>query len=628
MKSGLETYPLPARADSSRAIAFNLQTGSTPKRNCHQHVSYPALVHKFAGQERNLLIVDDEPQVRECLRELLSDEYVCSTAGSAGEALALLETRKFALVLSDIWMPGVTGLQMLPHIAAASPETVVMMISGEGTIESAIEAMRAGAFDYVTKPFDIQHVLAAVARAYQHHVLRVTKVSYENHLEELIEQRTAERDRLAYYDPLTNLPNRAMFEDRLAQALPLAQRCGKKLAVAFLCIDRFKKFADTLGHATADELLCQVGARLKTCMRDGDTLARFGSDEFSLLLAQAESAQQIASAADSFEDVLRAPFMLNGQEFFLTASIGIGLHPDDATDSQRLLQHAGAALYRAKQQGGNQYQFFTPGANEHALKRLAFESSLRRAVEREEFVVHYQPQVLTDSCEIIGVEALVRWQHPELGLVSPAEFIPLAEDTGLIVQIGEWVLRTACAQTKAWQDAGFPQLRVAVNLSPRQFRHADLVAMVRSTLAETRLDATALELELTEGSVMEDGEQAIATLRELNALGIKISIDDFGLGYSSLSRLTQLPIDVLKIDQSFVRDATENPENAAIMMAIITLAHSLKLKVVAEGVEEESQYKFLRLLRCDYMQGYLFSKPLTTEALARLLKERIRLIVK
>jgi len=572
---------------------------------------------------KRILLVDDEQQITEGLSDLLSDDYCCSTAGSAEEALALLQTEEFDLVLSDIRMPGLSGLKMIPRVIEHAPETAIIMISGEGTIESAIEAMRAGAFDYITKPFDIRHVLVAVRRALEYRALRLAKARYENHLEELVEQRTAERDHLAYYDSLTNLPNRELFEDRLTQALPLVERYNKQLAVLFLCVDRFKKFADTLGHAAADKLLCQVAERLKDCVREGDTIARFGGEEFSILISQIDGAEEATTLVKRLQDALRAPFELNGQEFYLTASSGIGLYPEDATTPQQLLQHAGAALYRAKLQGGNQNQFFTTDINERALKRLTLECSLRRAVERKEFAVYYQPQVKADTGEITGMEALVRWMHPELGIVSPADFIPLAEDTGLIVSIGEWVLRTACAQTKAWHDAGFPHLRIAVNLSPRQFIQKDLVAMVRQTLRETGLDANYLELELTEGSVMEDNECAIATLQELRDIGIKISIDDFGSGYSSLSRLEHLPINVLKIDQSFVRDMTNNPKSAAIMTAIITLAHNLDLKVVAEGVEVEEQSKFLRLLKCDYMQGYLFSRPLTTEAFTRLISEKI-----
>jgi len=572
---------------------------------------------------KRLLLVDDEAQITEALSDLLSDDYCCSVAGSAEEALALLQTQEFDLVLSDIRMPGLSGLKMIPRVIEHAPETAIIMISGEGTIESAIEAMRAGAFDYITKPFDIRHVFVAVRRALEYRALRLAKASYENHLEELVEQRTAERDHLAYYDSLTDLPNRALFEDRLAQALPLAERSNKQLAVLFLSVDRFKKFADTLGLAAADKLLCQVAERLKVCVRDGDTIARFGGEEFSLLMSQIDDTDEVTALVACLRNALRAPFELNGQEFYITASSGIGLYPEDATTPQQLLQHAGAALYRAKQHGGNQNQFFTTDINERALTRLTLESSLRRAVERKEFAVYYQPQVKAATGEITGMEALVRWMHPELGLVSPADFIPLAEDTGLIVPIGEWVLHTACAQTKAWHDAGFPHLCLAVNLSPRQFTQQDLVAMVRRALDETGLDANYLELELTEGSVMEDDERAIVTLQELRDIGIKISIDDFGSGYSSLSRLEHLPINVLKIDQSFVRDMTNNLKSAAIMTAIITLAHNLDLKVVAEGVEVEEQSDFLRFLKCDLLQGYLFSRPLTTEAFASLISEKI-----
>jgi EAL domain-containing protein (putative c-di-GMP-specific phosphodiesterase class I) len=325
--------------------------------------------------------------------------------------------------------------------------------------------------------------------------------------------------------------------------------------------------------------------------------------------------------ARSFQSLLEPPFEIEDQELYVTASIGIGLYPHDGTDAQSLLKNSGAALYRAKQQGGNNYQFYTPDMNERALKRLALENQLRWAIERKEFKVYYQPQVNISTGQVVGMEALVRWQHPELGLVSPAEFIPLAEDTGLISPIGEWVLRTACAQTKSWQDSGFSFLHVSVNLSPRQFQQPDLLLMIERQLKESGLEPASLELEVTESSVMKNAESSISTLRELKAMGIKISIDDFGSGYSSLSYLKHLPIDVLKIDQSFVRDMTEDPKDAAIVMAIIQLAHSLQLKVNAEGVETEEQLRFLRLLRCDEMQGYLFCRPLPVEAFEQLLIE-------
>jgi EAL domain-containing protein (putative c-di-GMP-specific phosphodiesterase class I) len=356
-------------------------------------------------------------------------------------------------------------------------------------------------------------------------------------------------------------------------------------------------------------------------LREGDTLARFASDEFAFLLKQVRSADEAAELARKFQNLLDAAFEVDEQELYVTASVGIGLYPHDGASAQVLMKNAGAALYRAKQQGGNNFQFYTADMNERALQRLALENSMRSGLERKEFKVYYQPQVSINTGQVVGMEALVRWQHPDLGLVSPSEFIPLAEDTGLIEHLGEWVLRTACAQTKAWHDDGFTALHVAVNLSPRQFQQPDLLLMIERLLKETGLNPNSLELEVTESSVMKNAESAINTLRELKARGIKISIDDFGSGYSSLSYLKHLPIDALKIDQSFVIDMTSDPKDAAIVMATIQLAHSLQLKVTAEGVETEEQLRFLRLLRCDEMQGYLFCRPLTDEAFAQLLHE-------
>lgn len=697
-----------------------------------------------------ILIADDEVQIREVLHELLGDDYDCMEVGSAEEALALVRRENFDLVLSDIMMGGITGLEMVPQLLPLAPDTVVIMISGEQNIESAIEALRAGAFDYITKPFDLRHVEAAVKRALEHQVLRRSKRYYENFLEEIVRQRTAELNKanqtlsalvqasplaifvvnteghvilwnpaahemfgwsesevlnhpfplvpderretfragfegtlegkvvtdyqtrrprkdgslidvnvwmtalfepggeingimaivaditerkqaearinyLAYHDTLTALPNRVSFEEHLAASIAHAGSRSESLAVMFLSLDRFKKFNDTLGHIIGDQLLKGVAERLTLAINDGEMVARFGSDEFSFLLTEINDAEDAERRAREFQSILNTPFHIEGHELYVTSSIGIGLHPSDGRDAQELLKSAGAALYRAKQAGGSNYQFYTADMNERALQRLALENQLRRGLERKEYRVYYQPQVSIDTGQITGMEALVRWQHPERGLVAPAEFIPLAEDTGLIAPLGEWVLRTACAQTRQWQDAGFENLHVAVNLSPRQFQQPDLVLMVESVLAETGLAATCLELEVTESSVMKNAETAINTLRELKAMGIRISIDDFGSGYSSLSYLKNLPIDVLKIDQSFVRDMTTDPKDAAIVMAIIQLAHSLQLQVKAEGVEREDQLRFLRLLRCDEMQGYLFCRPITTEAFEHLLREGRRL---
>jgi diguanylate cyclase (GGDEF)-like protein len=561
----------------------------------------------------HLLIIDDEPEIRNVLSEFLSESYRCVAVNSAEKALALIATERFDLIISDITMERMSGLEMVPHILNEAPQAVIVMISGQQTIEYAIEAMRAGAFDYITKPFDLRHVDAAVRRALGHHQLLEAKLLYENRLEELVRQRTAEVEHLAYYDTLTELPNRILFQDRLGQALAVAQRTGQMLGAIFLALDQYKKINDTLGHALGDLLLKNVAERLKHRVSGSDTVARFDGDEFALLLTQITGTRELVEISRSISEVLRPPFLLEGDEVYVTASIGISLFPGDGTDLTTLLKNAEAALSRARMQGGNNYQFYSSDMNARALKRLALESSLRRAVENEEFSVHYQSQVDLDSMKVVGAEALVRWQHPQLGVLAPADFIPLAEDTGLICPIGTWVLRTACAQTRAWQQEGFARIRIAVNVSPRQFQDENFMQTVVQTLSETGLDSHYLELELTETSIMQNTESAVKTLNGLREIGVKIAIDDFGTGYSSLGYLKRLPIDCVKFDRSFVRGATTDPDDAALVMAMIALAHNLKLRVVAEGVETDKQAAFLRLLRCHEGQGYLFSKPMPAE---------------
>ncbi|MBC7930532.1 MAG: bifunctional diguanylate cyclase/phosphodiesterase, partial [Rubrivivax sp.] len=395
----------------------------------------------------------------------------------------------------------------------------------------------------------------------------------------------------------------------------------RKLAAMFLSVDRFKKIYETLGHGAGGNLLREISCRLTGCIREDDTLAYFGGEEFALLLRKIGGAEDAVKLIGRVQEALKPVFHLDGQELFITVSFGIGLSPEDGADGQTILKNAAAALDRAKQQGGDQYQFYTADMNAAALKRLSLENDLRRALEREEFIVHYQPQVSAGTGQLTGMEALVRWQHPKLGLVSPAEFIPLAEETGLIVPLGRWVLREACAQSKRWHDVGLAALRVAVNMSARQFEQPDLTEMIAQVLAETGLNPRCLELELPESSVMKNADASAALLGELKRSGIHISIDDFGTGYSSLSYLNRFPIDKLKVDQSFVRGMLSSQSDAAIVRAVITLAHSLKLKVVAEGVETKEQLAFLHLLKCDEMQGYLFSKPLPAEAFERLMLE-------
>ena len=574
-------------------------------------------------QKPKVLIIDDEEQIRSLLIDVLGGSYQCSDAGSAEEALAALATTTFDLVISDIDMGGMSGLELVPRVHSLSPDTVVVMVSGNQDIEFAIKALRVGAFDYITKPIDLRHVEASVERALNHANLLKEKRRYKEQIENLLQQRTAQVDWLAYYDTVTRLPNRALFEDRVEQAVAIAKATGQSLGVLFISLDQFKKVNDSLGHAPGDILLREFAERLKSCINKSDTVARFGNDEFALLRTQIDDTKDVIETIGSLSQVLKFSFDLPGHELFATASVGVSLFPVDGDDCQTLLKNAGAALYKAKRSGGANYQFFTADMHELAASRLALESNLRRAIQNEEFLLHYQPRVSVDSLAITGVEALVRWQHPQLGLVSPSEFIPLAEDTGLIVPIGEWVLREACLQGRRWIEQGFAPVPIAVNISARQFYDRDLSQTVIRILEETSFPPKYLELELTESSIMQNAEFAASMLNRLKSMGINISIDDFGTGFSSLASLKRLPIDALKIDQSFVTEATSDPDDAALVMAIITLGHNLRLKVVAEGVETDDQLKFLQLLRCDEIQGFFFSKPLPAELLVSLFERQI-----
>lgn len=560
-----------------------------------------------------ILIIDDDEQIRALLRDLLSPNHHCTTVGSAEEALAILNSINFNLVISDINMGGISGLDLVPRVLERTPDTVVVMISGQQTIDFAIEAMRAGAFDYITKPLDLRHVETAVNRALAHHHLLTQKRLYENHLEELIKERTAEIEHLAYHDGLTDLPNRVLFEDRCAQALAIAQRNQNLVAVMLVSIDRFKKVTESLGHAAGDVVLTKTAARLQRCVTNGDTVARFEGDEFALLLTNVNETADLAEIARAVGDAFKTPFRLGGQEVYVSTSIGISLFPSNGEDTSTILRNAVAALYRAKTQGGNNYQFYAADMNALAVKRLELETSLRRAIENKEFIVYYQPVLDLVSGAVVGSEALIRWQHPDLGLLLPGRFIGLAEDTGLILDIGEFVMRDACARTRAWQDRGFGRLRIAVNISARHFQEKNFSERLVEILTETRLDPTCLELELTETSIMENTDAAVRVLGQIRKLGVRVAIDDFGTGYSSLSYLKRLPIDTLKLDRSFVKGATTDPDDAALVMAIVTLAHNLRLRVIAEGVETKDQVAFLRLLRCDEAQGYLFGKPMPPE---------------
>ena len=425
---------------------------------------------------------------------------------------------------------------------------------------------------------------------------------------------------LAYHDSLTGLPNRTLMLDRLGQGLAHAQRQHRQLAVLFIDLDRFKVINDTLGHHVGDALLKEAAGRLREAVREEDTVARLGGDEFLIVLPRGYDAVRVARQALT---LMAIPFKVFGHDLYVTASVGISVYPRDGEDSETLIKRADVALYRAKQQGRNIYRYFSADMDAQSRARLDMEQGLRRALERNELILHYQPLVDLQSMAITGAEALIRWQHPLHGLVSPTEFIPLAEETGLITPIGEWVLRTACTQARAWQKAGFTGLQLAVNVSARQLQQDNLHTHVGNILAETGLDPRWLGIEITESTVMSDPGHAIRQLHALSDMGIQIALDDFGTGYSSLGYLKRLPLDHLKIDRSFVRDIPQDGDDAAIVQAIIAMAHQLNLRVVAEGVETEAQQSFLKAQGCDEMQGYIFQRPIPGEQFAALLQQGV-----
>ncbi len=413
----------------------------------------------------------------------------------------------------------------------------------------------------------------------------------------------------AHHDLLTGLPNRILLDDRLQQAIEQSQRTQLPTWVVFLDLDRFKYINDSMGHHLGDLVLIEIAKRLQSAVREVDTIARFGGDEFIIVLQGHANELLVMGVLNRIIESVSLPLNLNQQTLSITCSAGVATYPNDGQTAETLIQHADIAMYRAKELGKNNIQFFTEALNKKVSDRIYMENLLRNALENNELELHYQPKVNTETMDIVGVEALIRWNSPQLGLVSPVQFIPLAEETGLIFGIGEWIIKTACAQAKAWQKAGFGKLLMSVNLSARQFNQANLLESIKQILAETGLEAQLLELELTEGMVMTEVTESIKTIHEIKALGIKISVDDFGTGYSSLSYLKELPLDTLKIDKSFIDDIVLHTDDAPIVKTIITLAKNLNLKIVAEGVESYEQVLYLKAHGCDEIQGYYFSRP-------------------
>jgi diguanylate cyclase (GGDEF)-like protein len=425
---------------------------------------------------------------------------------------------------------------------------------------------------------------------------------------------------LAQHDALTDLPNRVLFKDRLTQAISLAERQGKQLAVMFVDLDRFKKINDSLGHDIGDKLLRSVAGRLIACVRRSDTVSRLGGDEFVVLLSQVEHAEDAAISARKTLRALTAPHIIDSKILDINVSIGLSTYPGDGQDAESLLIRADNALYEAKQRGGNNYQFFRHEMQARLADRQALEADLRCALGRNEFVLHYQPKLNLQTGQITGVEALIRWLHPQRGLLYPEKFVPLAEECGLILGIGQWVLLEACKQARAWRDGGLGIVPVSVNVSTTEFGAKDFLSGVRAVLIATGVEPENLELELTESVLMHDADAAVVTLINLKTMGVRVAIDDFGTGYSSFAYLRRFPSDALKLHQSFVQEVTADPRDAAIVSAMINIGTSLKQRIIAEGVETSAQLEFLRRNGCGEGQGFYFSRPVVAERVANLLK--------
>lgn len=695
-----------------------------------------------SAEQPLMLVVDDELHLRNSLSALLGlHGFSVITADGGRAAIELLQSQHFDLVLLDLFMADVDGHQVMDSIIEQRLDTCIIVVSGDVSIDSAISALRRGAYDFLRKPYEPDELLLKIENAlvkrrlekenkamnlqlweserwYRYMVNSSPDIIYtldangrftflndrvepllgyrkENligqhysaliYLEDLesahyilnekragdrasrnmelrirhniesklltlefssfgiyeesrtdqpakhvgtygvakdvTERKKAEQiiSYQAYHDLLTGLANRILFKDHLDMAIAQAKRDQKMLAVMFLDMDRFKVVNDTLGHVIGDNLLKNVASRLKGCLREGDTLARQGGDEFTLLLPRIDNREDAMRTAEKMIKSFDAPFQVDGHELYVSISIGIALYPVDGESIDTLIKNADIAMYDSKAKGGNRYQLYSGSMNVSFAEKLSIEMQMRKAIERQEFQVFYQPQINVSTGRISGVEALVRWVTPFHGGITPLEFIPLAEETGLILSIGEFVLRSSCKQAMLWKNAGLPPLRMAVNISARQIEQDGFCDYISQLLREYHLDGSMLELEVTEGALLNDGEHIIAKLNMLASMGIKIALDDFGTGYSSLSYLQKFPINTIKIDQSFVRGLPGDPNNVSIVTAICAMAQGLKMNLIAEGVEQPAQLEFLRFLNCNEAQGFLFSKPLPGNEITGLL---------
>lgn len=557
----------------------------------------------------SILMVEDNPGDLRLVEEML-DECGCGKfrllhADQVLTAIPLLDEEKIDIILLDLTLPDGKGLDTLVKMHALSPGVPIVVLSCVEDEALAVRAVRMGAQDFLVKA----HISGPLLTRSLRYALERRQL--EDHLYHL-----------AHHDALTGLPNRKLFYERLTRALASARRHQLPLALMLIDLNDFKEVNDSFGHQVGDQLLKEVANRLADCLRTTDCVARLGGDEFIIFVSDLGDTQQAARVAQKILDALAPPYLIEGRELRSHASVGVAIHPADGDDVETLVKNADAAMYLAKAQGRlvSQYCFYARDMDSLSMQRADIENELRGALERGEFVVHYQPQVDLHSGRLIGMETLLRWQRADGEPMLPVKFIPMLEESGLIVPVGEWVLATACRQNVAWQKDGFAPMTVAVNISPRQFRDKRLVEIVARALRDSGLAPQLLELELTEDSLREDEAAALATLQRLNALGVRLALDNYGAGSTSLRYLKRFPIHAVKIDRSIVRDVTSSPEEAAIARAVIAVAHVFKMKGLAEGVETRGQADFLREQSCDDAQGYVFGRPLTADAFADFLR--------
>jgi diguanylate cyclase (GGDEF)-like protein len=566
---------------------------------------------------KTVLLVEDNPGDARLLGKIFNEERSHSTKLTRVDCMSAAETHlaehAVNIILLDLGLPDAQGLEAIQRAHAAAPGVPLVVLTGLDDELLAVQALQQGAQDYLIKgQIETRGLLRALRYAIERKTMESAALAMARQMAHSAE-----------HDFLTGLPNRMLLNDRVGQAIALATRYTKKVAVLFLDLDGFKHINDSLGHPIGDKLLQSVAKRLVDCIRGSDSVSRQGGDEFVLLLLELERAEDAAVTARRMLEAVAQPHTIDQHDLHVTASIGLSIYPDDGLDAETLIKNADTAMYQAKENGRRSFQFFKPAMNVRAVERQFIEEGLRRALERQEFALHYQPTVNLMTGAITGAEALIRWTHPTRGSIAPAQFIPVAEDCGLILPIGAWVLREACAQAQAWMDAGLPIMSMAVNVSAMEFRDKNFLDGLFAILSETGLDPRSLELELTESVLMKHAEFTASVLQILRKRGVQVAVDDFGTGYSSLSYLQKFPVDALKIDQSFVRQISTSGDDTTIVKAVIGMARSLKLRVIAEGVETLDEVAFLRAYRCEEAQGYYFSRPVLPQQFAMLLRNGI-----